>query len=664
MGSSSSSEAQNEVLTLILDNLGAFKQHCVDAALIEDYYNKGAPSAEVELSPDGSSSSSSGGISLVVSLENATRSFTRPADPLPDDFAFHFYEVQGALNLSAAKASGADQFTVTAEVDPNHIGPVTFQVNAESLKYETLRRRYTLHGPGDYRDSSRIGLKRLNDRPRLSQTYINYLAGWLATFWDLYEQEQDELIPEFYPPFPGAEFDPFQHARDRLVNENPTAQNLIRTLDLEPSQQIGIDGRNFLGVTREAWDCMMHPKLSRQDYFSQELEAARQRDSAVTFVVAFNAGGNRIGYKVQSVDPEAGTVTIVEDAFSPGPPVTLSFDDIYTISGPGVQDWARLYKTLPREPSFWRTRDISRWLGFDEYPPDGSFDCRSFSAAAVLYLRSQLSQTCPNAKVSHMQVPGHAVVYVDLGGCWEGQQNCDAQCCSGNFVYEPQSGQTWDGGPTFEDDATLYASLRQPDRDFNIKEYKIAQNPDGSDMNFGKNRIDWSQFPEEVSRIRNIICDCVLGADYVFSPNSNESALRQKCLDGTLEDWLKDNLAPGPDKTTLADPNFARPLSCQRYACSGQGCQPISPELSALLGGGMSEDECQSYCHQYFGCDGSNCTGEWSTSPFLTHTHPSLQDCLDYSNCPQPDKTRTLRFGDDHEWFGGRLGEKRAPEPK
>lgn len=671
MDSSSSSEAQDPVLALILNNLTAFRQHCTDANLIDEYYNKGFPSYSVELLPTGSSSSSNGnGISLTIELENSVRSFTRPNDPLPDEFEFHFYEQTGVSNLSAQKTPGQDSVTVSATIDPSHQGPASFQINIASPTRSTLRRRYTIHGNGLYRDSARIGLKRVNEKPRLKPNYINYLVGWLNEFWELNDQGQDHLIPKFYPPTPGPEFDPFEHAREKLIRDGEpqtqAAAPQVLALDhiQKPAEKIGIDGRNFLGINPEAWGCMMQPSLSREDYFVQELSAAMQRNSVVTFTVAFDAGSNYTGYRVESVNQFEGTVTIRENAFFPGDPITLNFDDIYTISGPGVQDWERLYKTLPREPSWWRSTNGARFLGFDRFPPDSSFDCRSFSAAAVRYLRSQLASVCPNAKVSRMNVPAHAIVYVDLGGCQQGQE-CDSQCCTGNFVYEPQSGETWDGGPTFQDDALLYAALNSPDKPFDPAYYEIAKNPDDSDFDIGVNRIDWDEDPEEVSRIRRVICDCLFRTEYISAPGSNENKMKQRCRDGTFEDWFKNNFAPGPGKITLDDPDFARPLSCEKYQCSDGGC---SPETHGVFGSQMNQDECESYCAEYFGCGTTpsdptrlTCTGEWSTSPFFTHTHFTLQDCLNGGACQ--DKIKSFRFDDapapgnaDH-WFAPRLGE-------
>lgn len=597
--SSSSSDGLDELERLILEHIPELRAYSLDPEVVERYYNKGYDAPEGELTPLSSSSSSEDPTSATVevALNDVTRSFLDPDGRLPEDLQFHVYD-QGENIVAPVKVPGEDRIIISVGADS---WPASFQINVEHPRYRAVRIKFSVPEPGSYAHVSRIARRTFNERRRITEDYKNYLLGWLQDFWDARDAGTGGTLT-FTSPAPNHPIDPFEHARDRIAREylpryEAAAQANPPMSTLAARKKMFVEGRNFLGVSPEIWDCI----------------------------------------KGKGVDNEGG----------------------------------KLYKNVESET--YNVDDPTSLFDSQEWKPNSSFNCRAFTVASARYLNRQMREICPSATAQHLLLKSqrHAIVYVDLGGC-DGEPGCDPECCAGSFVYEPQSGETWDDGPDsdFSDDLMNYMEDKNGVRAYYPELDYVSDTldgyPSGDDEGWIKeqNRIDWHTFPEEVQRISDLVCGCLASPQ---ASNAMETYMRQKCQDGTFGDWFKENFRSGPGLIRTTDPDMPQMISCSTpRICQKSVSFPI--DLGALATecgceedseGKMTQEECQSYCSLRFRC--LNCDSAQCLPSELYEDHPTTQQCEE--KCAEGvdfGKTKTLQFGTAQDWFAGRIGD--APD--
>jgi hypothetical protein len=222
-------------------------------------------------------------------------------------------------------------------------------------------------------------------------------------------------------------------------------------------------------------------------------------------------------------------------------------------------------------------------------------------------------------------------------------ETCD--CCSGSFIYEPQTG-------------TPYKTVKQYcDQDKlglceDTSQWNDVPIEDAETNNFGN--PDWENDPVEMDRIKNVICGCLTGN---YPAGSAEAMIKGKCgtSAATFKNWFKSNFSWEPGRTTSPMGDMPSILSCERVSCAkgrdseGKMC---TQEPSSGEGGGVTPYECITRCQESWSCyedeetlcpHGTNfcCLPKYSIDGLGGVDYEAESECLD-------------RCGDDkvcvHEW--------------
>ncbi|NBT59423.1 hypothetical protein EBT16_11630, partial [bacterium] len=359
----------------ILSNLEEFRENSLDAELIDLVFNQGVEVNVVDL--DGSELGVvklTGGeeFSLTINLNRKFRSVDAVNFSVPEDIGLYVYAESIDGNpvgdmVSATKVP--EQNSILVVLNPSFVpsgsSEFSFQLNIEHPDFNTVRTSFIFRNSQTYEYTISLTGRTINLPGRLTPEYIEYLQGWISSFWAAYDTGNAGQIPPLTHPDSSAntEFYPFSHALWAVSQSHGNLKTDAQTV-WTPGNRDLIEPWNFLGVSPNIYKCIMDSGLYERD------------------------------------------VQVVEEN--------------------GFSDWL---------------------FGTSRRTIDKGFDCRSFTFAAMKFLREQLASTCPSAKVMHQLVykrhpPHHAMIYVDLGGVCADGQECD--CCTGTFLYEPQTGGTWD----------------------------------------------------------------------------------------------------------------------------------------------------------------------------------------------------------------------------
>lgn len=232
-------------------------------------------------------------------------------------------------------------------------------------------------------------------------------------------------------------------------------------------------------------------------------------------------------------------------------------------------------------------RDSKPWW----QPGEGDgFDCRSFTAAAINFLKEQLSGVCPDAVITYLPVrkpdsrKGHAIVSVT---------NPPGDPCCSSFYYEPLNGMS---GTLEEIGLPGYSP------------YVNSENPEGGSVEppWGKDpwgNPGWPQNEQSLNRIQDAICGCIEDA----ISGSMESVIQNKCNNNTFKDWFKEEFSPEGQKgkpprsgnKPIAD--MPQILSCKKQSCSeecectdcvGSNAGCVNPHRCKLVCSCESNTEC------------------------------------------------------------------------
>lgn len=228
-----------------------------------------------------------------------------------------------------------------------------------------------------------------------------------------------------------------------------------------------------------------------------------------------------------------------------------------------------------------------------------SFDCRAFSLAAAMFLKKQLSTVCKaNVKLLSNGGPGlktyHALCIVELQGCAGSSgaiPDCTPECCSGSFIYEPQTQQRY---------ASVDAYCKQNKTLCEQRDKWITGDID----DFPSWDSDWEDYPEERERIKNVICGCLTGT---YRTGTTESILQQKCQNGSFKTWFKQNFAYEPGQSSSPVTGIPQILSCKKVSCEkGREGGPTGPLCTQSPDpgtyGGITPYLCETECEEKWDC--------------------------------------------------------------
>jgi hypothetical protein len=488
--------------------------------------------------------------------------------PFPSDLNAKIVEevvggsvVSGLFSLVRSKT---DQFVVSLKKPLRSGQTARFQLNIHDPRYALARNAYEISQNKTYVTSismsNSIGSFISNPMDKSS---LDYQQGWLEEFRVAYDNmdSQDPLAfdpPVFDPPEKDQfwpEFNPFGHA----INELYSAYSDEEIKSYESNNEfieahIG-EFRNY------SLDYTM-----MREYYLVGKETPASLDSLRALDLTGDQTNLVTGRNFLGVKPEIFRCIIQQ----------------------------KLYKI---EPDFNKPSWPMNWINPGSPNNNPSFDCRSFTESAMIFLRSQLSSVCKDAKVSFAGVGNHALVHVDLGG--------GDLCCTGEFLYEPQSGDSY----TRQEDLCKDSPNIKPCPDPFIF---IEKSPD-FDAATG-----WEDSQEAVSRIADTICGCVPEGN---PPGSAEEQILYRCKNGSFGSWFKDNFAYGPNNDPLttspqdgygkngpgganeSNPSIAgmpQILGCKKYRCdSSDQCKETGPYDSQ----GLSEYECNQYCMERGDCN-------------------------------------------------------------
>lgn len=511
-----------------LDNISLFRQSSLDIGLIDFFFNKGANPQYVDLDVVGSSSSSSsGGFLLLIALDIGEDDYGDPYK-LPEGLEFYFYDekVDGSVSggvFSAQKIPDRNEVLVhfSSLTEPSGV-EFSFQLNIEHPDFSAVGSVFVFRERRFYTHSASTGPRRKNETGRFPASYISSLHSWIVSFWEAYDLNDFSLVPVLVHP-PGnedSEFDPFQHARWKVMSELGLFESLAVVVgEPEVNGGTGPAGKkprfgNFLGVSSAVYDCII-------------------------------SGGLYKSYDTKET---------LEDY----------------VAGKGTRD--------PK-----------------------SFDCRAFSLAAAMFLEKQLSTVC-KANVKLLTVGGpavdnyHALCIVELNGCANSSggtiPDCTDDCCSGSFIYEPQSGQKYSSVDSY--------CKQNPKLCEQKDKWETRELEDGGDWD-----SDWENYPAEMDRIKNVICGCLGGN---FRDGTSEAILKQKCQGGSFKNWFKQNFAYEAGKSSSPIADIPQILSCKKVSCEkgreGGPTGPLctqSPDPGTV---GTTPYICETECMEKWDCTG------------------------------------------------------------
>lgn len=251
-------------------------------------------------------------------------------------------------------------------------------------------------------------------------------------------------------------------------------------------------------------------------------------------------------------------------------------------------------------------KNFKDWITGGGKYNDPSFDCRSFTHAAINFLREQLKSSCPNANVYYLGVLEHALVMIDLGGD-------PSPCCEGTIIYEPQNGNTWDGKDAY--------CAQYPDSCV-VWEY----NEDGTGIGTDRDdNPDWEKYPKEVERIKDVICGCLEGKG-TYPSNTSEGIIQQKCQDGTFKDWFKENYSFEPGKKSPGNFDLPQVIDCKKCLClSSRDANTGSPCLEDDQGT-FTPYVCSYHCIGKWSCGPNGCYEVFSPGGVLGQ-YDSKEEC-------------------------------------
>lgn len=301
------------------------------------------------------------------------------------------------------------------------------------------------------------------------------------------------------------------------------------------------------------------------------------------------------------------------------------------------EDGEKLFKNIP-PPPIESPGDFEDWIGGDigdVLTSDQDFDCRSFTAASLFFLRSQLSQLCPGAEIKAQSVANmdirksHAIILVQLSS------DPPKTCCEGSFLFEPQTGTVYDRlkkeNPYDPDEPPGYCDEFPEYCEGGFGDWESREPGKESEKTSATNfyNPDWEKAPAQVERISNVVCGC-MGGDH--PDGSAEKMIQSKCEDGTFGDWFKDNFAYEPDRVDSPMTDMPQILSCDRVSCtdpSEEGQSPCQPDE-----GGYEPYVCEMTCVKRWFCLIDECVPSWSTEELREGEYKDEQDCITACKCP------------------------------
>lgn len=233
-----------------------------------------------------------------------------------------------------------------------------------------------------------------------------------------------------------------------------------------------------------------------------------------------------------------------------------------------------------------------------------SFDCRSFTAAAAYALKAQLSEEC-EVDISYLKVGQtgnfHALLFVKMKGCKKESNPCD--CCSGSFMYEPQSGATFRSQDEY--------CKKEPKLCEDKSQWNDVPIEDAATNNFGN--PDWENDATEMNRIKNVVCGCLTG-DY--PAGSAEAMIKGKCdtSAATFKSWFKSNFSWEPGRATSPMSDMPSILSCEKVVCEKGRDPAITGPLCTQKAEegeqGITPYQCETQCQEKWECYEASPHGE------------------------------------------------------
>lgn len=548
-GSSSSSSSSSSMGNIFLDNIDLFRQYSLDAGLIDLYFNKGINPVFVDLDQVASSSSSSSSQAQVfllrITLARSIADPFRQTYQFPEDIAFRFYDE-----------------SVDGTPTPGLLSAVKNPGRNEIL----------LSMPGGWPDPAVAVSFQLNiQHPSFSKSNTVFTC-----------RNQTEYAHEI-------------KISERIKNSDPnlSAPYIAYLVNWISEFWVGYDAGDKTLVS----DLARPPEAVNTGF--DPFAHARWK------ILQTVGGQSQLELKSLADLPLAyGNSFLLEGWNFLGLP-----RNIWNCINTPNEQGQKLYYNYDKQPI--DLNELGDWVGMtpDQIANDRDFDCRSFSASAMYFLRKQLLATCPGTvqDPTEVRVRGisngrgaHALLYVHLGGDPERDEK---DCCRGTFMYEPATGAVYSSVETFcsEDQykklcsdsggegAYWYTYPVGEESDPNLfPQFDSMQNP------------NWEKFPSELNRIQGVICGCLTGE---YRDGTTEKTIQGKCQDGTFKDWFKGNFSyePGVTQSPSGLADIPQIISCDKVTCAsppetGQSPCVASPD-------GTVPYVCETACKEVWVCN-------------------------------------------------------------
>lgn len=255
-------------------------------------------------------------------------------------------------------------------------------------------------------------------------------------------------------------------------------------------------------------------------------------------------------------------------------------------------------------PKLYKTYDTA--ITFEDFisgkvrTDERSFNCRAFSIATAMFIENQLSDECKvNVKILTVVSPdptkNHAICLVELLGCKTDEEgnkasDCNENCCSGSFIYEPQTETRYDSIKSFCDNNQEEGYCTDKSK-WDYREIEDA----------GEYDDNWENDEGEMSRIADAVCSCLTGN---YRPGTSEYLIKNRC-DTTnhqaFKSWFKNNFKYTPGQSSSPMTGVPQVLSCKKVLCekgreggeNGPMCtQPPGPGEYGAVTPYICETEC------------------------------------------------------------------------
>lgn len=193
------------------ENIGSFKSYSLNQNLIEEYYNKGISTQNINLS---NGQNNNGNFLLEILLEDG---LIGSGYIFPNNIEVYFYDeklndvnIEGSFNFE--KVIDENKILITLNQNLQQ-GNFSFQANIEHRTIHTERRVFNFNEFKKYSYDITLIPSVPTSPKRLTQEYISYLIQWIEQCWIKYESNNIESIDPLQDPNNGSAFDPFEHAK-------------------------------------------------------------------------------------------------------------------------------------------------------------------------------------------------------------------------------------------------------------------------------------------------------------------------------------------------------------------------------------------------------------------------------------------------------------------